>query len=141
MDDAIQDGDALESDEQHEPDDVLDANERDVLQAIGARIAEARGENSQRWLADLVGTTQTSIRRLERGETSVSVTLLVRSAKVLGLDVQELVADIEPELTLVDSKYAEYSDFIEQRTSAMGLRSLDFHTKRELLKLLSLWPR
>ena len=124
-----------------QPDDVLQVNARDALQTIGARITEARGENSQRWLADLVGTTQTSIRRLERGETSVSVVLLARAAKVLQLEIQDLMAEIQPELTLVEREYDRHRDFIEQRTSVMGLRNLDFHTKRELLKLLELWPR
>ena len=130
-----------EPEDEHEPSDWLLANERHVLQRIGERIAKERGERSQRWLSDFIGTNQTSIRRLERGESSLSAVLLARAAKVLNLDLQELMSGIEPEVTLVDQVYEEHQDSIEQRTSAMGLGELDFHTKRELLRLLKLWPK
>ena len=99
------------------------------------------GERSQRWLADRVGTTQTSIRRLERGESNASAVLVVRAAKVLGLDIMDLLDRIECEETKVDQVYEENRKFIDERTAAMGLTDEDFHTKRELLRLLKLWPR
>ena len=122
-------------------DDPMKENEEQAFRYIGSRIAEARGERSQRWLADRVGTTQTSIRRLERGETNASAVLVVRAAKVLNLDIMDLLDRIECEETKVDQVYETNRKFIEERTAAMGLTDEDFHTKRELLRLLKLWPR
>ena len=127
-------------DDAHQPSHPVQANERDGLQAIGKKIKEARGGHSQRWLADMVGTTQASIRRLERGETTVSVVLLARTAKVLDLEIPDLVVDFEPAVTLVERSHKEHQEYIEQRTSSMGLGELDFYTKRTLLRLLDLWP-
>ena len=42
---------------------------------------------------------------------------------------------------MVAQRYAEYRDEIEKRTSGMQLTELDFYAKRELLRLLGLWPR
>ena len=122
-------------------DDPMKENEEQVFRYIGAKVAEARGERSQRWLADCVGTTQTSIRRLERGESNTSAVLVVRTAKVLGLDILDLLDRIEPEEVLVDQTHKKHKQFIDERTAAMGLTDEDFHTKRELLRLLKLWPR
>ena len=125
-------------------DDPLQDNERDALRKIGAIISEARGEKSQRWLADHVGTTQTSIRRLESGETSVSAVVLSRAANVLKLDFQDLIAGIEPASTMVKRIHKEHQKEIERSISAMGLTEDDlddFYTQRDLLRLMKLWPR
>ena len=121
--------------------DPLRENGRSALKRIGEEVAAARGERSQRWLADLVGTTEASIRRLERGETNASVILFARTAKVLGLDVHKLLAPIESEEALVNRQYEEHKAYIDERTSAMELNTEGFSVKRELLRLLELWPR
>ena len=120
---------------------LLEENEKEALRYIGEEVAKKRGERSQRWLADRVGTTQTSIRRLERGETNVSAILFVRTAKVLEMNILDLLDRIEPEENLVALAFQEHKTFIDERTAAMGLTDEDFHTKRELLRLLKLWPR
>ena len=121
--------------------DLLKENGKLALKKIGDEVAAARGLSSQRRLADLVGTTEASIRRLERGETNTSIILFARTAKVLGLDVNELLAPIESEEALVNRQYEEHKAYIDERTSAMELNSETFSVKRELLRLLELWPR
>ena len=98
----------------------------------------------QREFADRVGTTQTSIRRLEGGETNVSAVLLVRAAKALDMDLEDLLTPIKSEKMLVDEKWKSHKKEIEQSTSAMGLTESDqddFYTQRDLLRLMKLWPR
>ena len=75
-------------------------NERDSILDIAKKLTEKRNELdiNQRDFADLVGTTQTSIRRLEGGETNVSAVLLIRAAKALDMDLDELLAPIKPEI-------------------------------------------
>ena len=121
----------------------LKENEKDALRFIGAEVTKARkaARLSQRQLAEVVGTTQTSIRRLEGGETNVSAVLMTRAAKVLRLPLIDLLEQIEPESELVELKFAEYSERIEQTTSAMGLTVNDFWTKRALLQMLGVWPK
>lgn len=119
----------------------LKSNEQETLRDIGEQVARLRGDRSQRWLADHVGTTQTSIRRLERGETNVSSVLLARTAKVLGLEIKDLLAPIETEETMVDITWEKNKKFIKEKISGMGLTVEDFYTKREILRLLDLWPR
>ena len=121
--------------------DPLKENGKSALKRIGEEVAAARGQRSQRWLADLVGTTEASIRRLERGETNASVILFARTAQVLGLDVNELLAPIESEESLVKRHFGEHKSYIEERTSAMELNTETFSVKRELLRLLELWPK
>ena len=99
---------------------------------------------NQRDFAGIVGTTQTSIRRLEGGETNVSAILLVRAAKALGMDLKELLAPIKPEIELVDEVFKKNRKEIEKSTSAMGLTEEDmdnYYTQRDLLRLMKLWPR
>lgn len=121
----------------------LKENEKDALRFIGGEVTKARkaARLSQRQLAEVVGTTQTSIRRLEGGETNVSAVLMTRAAKVLRLPLIDLLEQIEPESELVELKFAEYSERIEQTTSAMGLTVDDFWTKRALLQMLGIWPK
>jgi transcriptional regulator with XRE-family HTH domain len=121
-------------------------NEKEAILDIAGRITTRRNELdiNQRDLADLVGTTQTSIRRLEGGETNVSAVLLVRAAKALDMEVEDLLAPIKPELQLVGEVYRDNRDEVEKSTSAMGLTEEDmdnFHTQRDLLRLMKLWPR
>jgi transcriptional regulator with XRE-family HTH domain len=121
-------------------------NEKEAILDIAGRITTRRNELdiNQRDLADLVGTTQTSIRRLEGGETNVSAVLLVRAAKALDMEVEDLLAPIKPELQLVGEVYRDNRGEVEKSTSAMGLTEEDmdnFHTQRDLLRLMKLWPR
>ena len=121
-------------------------NERDSILEIAEKLTEKRSQLdiNQRDFADLVGTTQTSIRRLEGGETNVSAVLLIRAAKALGLDLDELLTPIKPEIQLVADAYKRNQDDIEKSTSAMGLTKEDrdnFYTQRDLLRLMKLWPR
>lgn len=121
-------------------------NERDAILDIAEKITTMRNQLdiNQRDFADLVGTTQTSIRRLEGGETNVSAILLIRAAKALHIDLEELLAPIKPEVHLVDDVFKRNQAEIEKSTSAMGLTEedeKDFHTQRDLLRLMKLWPR
>lgn len=63
--------------------------------AIADRVAERRGEKglSQRELAELVGTTQSAIARLERGGRPPRIDTLLRIADALDCD---LVVDLRP---------------------------------------------
>ena len=121
-------------------------NERDAILDIAEKITTMRNQLdiNQRDFADLVGTTQTSIRRLEGGETNVSAILLIRAAKALHIDLEELLAPIKPEVDLVDDVFKRNQAEIEKSTSAMGLTEedeKDFRTQRDLLRLMKLWPR
>ena len=66
--------------------DWMKDNETESLRAIGEAIAKKREKikMTQRDLAEKVGTTQTSIRRLEQGATNMSVVTLVRVFKLLS---------------------------------------------------------
>ena len=131
--------------------DPLRENERDVLKRIGTEVVRARERlelpdgstgASQRQLAELVGTTQTSIRRLENGEANVSITVFVRTAKVLGLtDWDDLLGPIKPQLSLVKETYEERREEIEGRTAALGLGRITYFEQKSLLQLMGLWPR
>ena len=121
-------------------------NEADSLTLIAKSIIKKREEEGLdvRDLAELVGTTQTSIRRLEGGETNMSAVLLIRTAKALNMDLVELLACIKPASQLAKDIAEEHSEVITQSTSAMGLTTEDlddFYTQRDLLRLLKLWPR
>jgi transcriptional regulator with XRE-family HTH domain len=121
-------------------------NERDSISKISDRIVERRKELDLHpsTLAEMVGTTQTSIRRLEGGETNVSAILLIRTANVLGMPLEDLLAPIKSESELVADTYLEHKAEVERSTSAMGLTEQDvedFYTQRDLLRLMKLWPR
>lgn len=118
-------------------------NEREALKQIGKEIAKTRERkgNTQRDLADKVGTTQTSIRRMERGETNVSAVVLTRTAKALDLPLVTLLEPIQPEMNLVDKKWNEHLEQINKSVAAMGMSKddIDFPTKRAFLRMLKLW--
>ena len=121
-------------------------NERDSISKIAERIVERRKELNLHpsALADMVGTTQTSIRRMEGGESNVSAVLLIRTANVLGMPLKDLLASIKSESELVADVYQEHKAEVERNTSAMGLTEqdvADFYTQRDLLRLMKLWPR
>ena len=63
--------------------------------AVADKVAERRQERglSQRELAELVGTTQSAIARLERGGRPPRIDTLLRIADALGCD---LVVDLKP---------------------------------------------
>ena len=126
--------------------DWVKTNEEDSLMTIAQRIVDERKKRNmdQGVFADLVGTTQTSIRRLEGGETNVSAVLLVRAAKALDMDLEDLLAPIKPGKCLVNDIWQEKKEEVAQSTSAMGLTKSDqedFYTQRDLLRLMKLWPR
>ena len=126
--------------------DWIKVNERESLTKISQRLVNERKKRNmdQREFADRVGTTQTSIRRLEGGETNVSAVLLVRAAKALDMNLEDLLAPIKSEKMLVHEKWKSHKNEIEQGTSAMGLTEndqMDFYTQRDLLRLMKLWPR
>ena len=126
--------------------DFLKDNERDSISKIAERIVERRQQLNLHpsALADMVGTTQTSIRRLEGGETNVSAVLLVRTANALGMPLEDLLAPIKSESELVADTYQEHEVEVGRSTSAMGLTEQDvkdFYTQRDLLRLMKLWPR
>ena len=126
--------------------DWIKVNERESLTKIGQRLVNERKKRNmdQREFADRVGTTQTSIRRLEGGETNVSAVLLVRAAKALDMNLVDLLAPIKSEKMLVDETWRKHEGEIKRSTSAMGLTESDqedFYTQRDLLRLMKLWPR
>ena len=63
--------------------------------AVAGKVAERRQEKglSQRELAELVGTTQSAIARLERGGRPPRIDTLLRIADALDCD---LVVELEP---------------------------------------------
>ena len=128
-------------DRQQFPKNFLKENERVTLRDIGESIARHRDEKdlSQRELADAVGTTQTSIRRMEKGQTNTSVVVLVRTFKVLAMDMMKLLDAIEPRSKLIEDVYEENREYIEQATAAMGLGEIDINTKRTLMEMLDIW--
>lgn len=65
----------------------------EYLKVLGERIVQARKENkmSQLELAEHVGTSNTHLRRVERGEVSCRITFLRDIAWELGLPLSELV--------------------------------------------------
>jgi transcriptional regulator with XRE-family HTH domain len=126
--------------------DWMKENAQDSLSTISRWIIEERDKSNldQRGLADLTGTTQTSIRRLESGETNVSAVLLVRVAKALNMDLKKLLEPIKSERELVQIVSKANEAEIRKNTSAMGLTEEDmnnFYTQRDLLRLMKLWPR
>ena len=121
-------------------------NAEESLSLIARMIGQEREKQNldQRDLAERVGTTQTSIRRLEKGETNVAAVLLIRVAKTLGMDVTELLEPIQSAQQLVDRTYEESNEEITRAVSHMGLTQNDtddFYTRRDLLRLMKLWPR
>jgi DNA-binding XRE family transcriptional regulator len=63
------------------------------LKLLGERIVSLRKTNqiTQLELAEKIKTTNTHIRRIERGETNVTISTLRRIAKELGVSIAELV--------------------------------------------------
>ena len=121
-------------------------NAEESLSLIARMIGQEREKQNldQRDLAERVGTTQTSIRRLEKGETNVAAVLLVRVAKTLGMDVTELLEPIQSAQQLVDKIYEENGEAIARAVSSMGRTEKDlddFYDKRDLLRMMRLWPR
>lgn len=119
----------------------LQENAHEALRRLGKRIARERRNKgfSQRQLADAVGTTQTSIRRMEKGETNTSVVVLVRTFKTLQVDLIEVLDLIEPRDRLIDIVYEDNKEYIHQTTAGMGLGELDTNTKRTLMEMLDIW--
>lgn len=63
------------------------------LRKLGKKIVELRTENeiSQNELAKRIGSKNTHVRRIERGEVSSSINMLRRIAEELGVSISELV--------------------------------------------------
>jgi transcriptional regulator with XRE-family HTH domain len=64
---------------------------------IGRKVAEARERAglSQEYVAGHVGLTRSSVANIEAGRQRVHAARLAMLAKMLGIDVSELLADIE----------------------------------------------
>ncbi len=81
---------------------------------IGERIKQLRTLKglTQKGLADLVMISSSSIARLEKGQTMVSVFTIIEIAKALGVSVSEILSDKsvfdETELANVIVKLKEY---------------------------------
>jgi transcriptional regulator with XRE-family HTH domain len=71
----------------------------DVYRAVGERIAQerARRKVSQRELAELTGTTQSAVARLEAGRRAPRLDTLLRVAHALDC---ELELDLRPRTTI-----------------------------------------
>jgi transcriptional regulator with XRE-family HTH domain len=71
----------------------------DVYRALGARIAEERARRSlsQRELAELTGTTQSAIARLEGGSRAARLDTLLRVANALDCALE---LDLRPRTTI-----------------------------------------
>lgn len=119
----------------------LRENEREILKDIGEEIASARNKEgwSQRELADMVGTTQTSIRRMEKGQTNASIVILMRTFRALRLNPDVHLEQARTREELIDAAYEENKEYIERSTAAMSLRKLDTATKRTLMEMLDIW--
>jgi transcriptional regulator with XRE-family HTH domain len=71
----------------------------DVYRAVGRRIAHERGRRrlSQSELAELTGTTQSAVARLEAGRRAPRLDTLLRVAHALDC---ELLLDLRPRTTI-----------------------------------------
>ena len=67
----------------------------------GEKIVEARKRHgwSQAQLANRVGISQPAIKKIEAGETRQSK-FMPKIAQVLGLDIADLIADLNTDLTI-----------------------------------------
>lgn len=70
--------------------------ERDILLKIGVKIRKLREEKNltQFNLAYDAGLSKNQIGRVERGENKLSIIAIIRIAKALKVDTQELLTDI-----------------------------------------------
>ena len=116
-------------------------NERETLREVGQQIARKRDYEklSQRELAAKVGTTQTSIRRMEKGQTNTSVVILLRTFRALDMNPADHLDGIRTREELIEEAYKRNEKYITQSTSAMGLRELDTATKCTLMEMLDIW--
>ncbi|MBA2358077.1 MAG: helix-turn-helix transcriptional regulator [Actinobacteria bacterium] len=82
----------------HAADGPSEADYRDVYEALGREVGSARARLalSQRELAELCGTTQSSIARLETGRRAARLDTLLRVAHALDC---ELVVQLRPRAT------------------------------------------
>ena len=69
---------------------------------LAARLAAQRKERglSQRELAEAIGIDPAAMSRVENGQRAVSVGELVQLADVLGVQVEDLLADAKPESSI-----------------------------------------
>lgn len=67
--------------------------DRDLLQAIGRRVARVRKEHgwTQEALAEAVGIEPVSLSRLETGDRALSLSTLARIADVVGVGLGDLL--------------------------------------------------
>lgn len=70
---------------------------QEFLLALGQRIRELRLKKrwSQEGFADIVGVHRTWMGAVERGESNVSFTNLVRMSRALGLTLAQLLSGLE----------------------------------------------
>lgn len=70
---------------------MLTDKDRAVLERIGDRIRELRGDRSLGWLGREVGTHATGIRRIEKGEHEPGILMIAQIAEALGVTVDKLL--------------------------------------------------
>lgn len=58
----------------------------EARQALGAKLRKARGERTQTWVAAQMDTTESIVRRIERGD-DVRISTLEKYARALGKEL------------------------------------------------------
>lgn len=97
--------------------------------ALGRRIAEARGAMTQQQLADKVEMSRASIANIERGQQSVSIFNLYAIAEALG------IAD---PAELLPMREGAASNLVEVKTSFEEINPRGRATVNELISRLSM---
>ena len=97
---------------------------------------EAKGVSLQ-LLADAAGLSLHQVRRVERGTAVTNAVALVKIAKLLELDLDELFSEVVPDTQRVDElwKHARMADRIA------GSRPADFRAKKAILEAMNLWDQ
>ena len=101
---------------------AVDPDDRELFAQIAARVAERRKAwgVSQRGLAELCGTTQSAIARVERGARPPRIDTLARIATALDC---ELVIELRPGPTRPKAAQKERQDEREERKNRAGGQS------------------
>ncbi|HEY6730577.1 MAG TPA: helix-turn-helix transcriptional regulator [Solirubrobacterales bacterium] len=98
---------------------MSDPDDRELFGLIAERVTERRNAwgISQRELAELCGTTQSAIARVERGARPPRIDTLARIAAALDC---ELVVELRPRTKPPQAEEKERSDEREQRPLSAG---------------------
>jgi transcriptional regulator with XRE-family HTH domain len=75
---------------------IYSAEEQKVIRELGIRVRQLRDEAglSQERLAELAEMHRTYISSIERGQQNISLTILIRLAKALGVSLERLFTGI-----------------------------------------------